>query len=111
MTSGEALGKLESIRGNLATRTIEVNNYASTAWYHPTYVEPAETHESTTGPYDGWIDSVQVNGKKYAIKAAIVEYHALTCPKCGGQIRMHNGMGKCPFCDTEFSATIRLVEV
>lgn len=94
-----------------ATRIIEVDNSESIAWYSPTYVEPAEIHESTHGPYDGWIDSVNVNGKTYAIKAAIVEYHALTCPKCGGQIQMHNGMGQCQFCGTEFSATIRLVEV
>lgn len=94
-----------------STRTIEVDNTEKIMWDSPTYVEPAETHESINGPYDGWIDSVNVDGKKYAIKAAIVEYHALTCPKCGGQIQMHNGMGKCQFCGTEFSATIRLVEV
>lgn len=111
MTRDEAIEQLKPIEGNLATRTIEVDNSASVAWYRPTYMEPAETHESAHGPYDGWIDSVNVGGKRYAIKAAIVEYHALTCPKCGGQIRMHNGMGKCQFCDTEFSATIRLVEV
>lgn len=97
--------------GDNATGNIEVNNSPTIAWYQPTYVESAETHESAHGPYDGWIDSVNINGKTYAIKAAVVEYHALTCPKCGGQIHMHNGMGQCEFCGTEFSATIRLVEV
>lgn len=96
---------------NKVTKTIKINNTPIIASYQPTYVEPAETHESAHDSYDGWIDSVKVDGKKYAIKAAIVEYHALTCPKCGGQIHMHNGMGKCQFCDTELSATIRLVEV
>lgn len=95
-----------------AMRTIDINTNAfEITAYRPTYMEPAEIHESVHGPYDGWIDTVNVDGKKYAIKAAVVEYHALTCPKCGGQIHMHNGMGKCQFCDTEFSATIRLVEV
>ena len=93
------------------TGGIEANGFQTVAWYSPTYVEPAETHESAHGPYDGWIDSVNIDGKTYAIKAAVVEYHALTCPKCGGQIQMHNGMGQCQFCGTEFSATIRLVEV
>lgn len=93
-------------------RTVEVNNSASIVTsYRPPYVEPGERHESSHGQYDGWIDSVNIDGKLYAIKAAIVEYHALTCPKCGGQIQMHNGMGQCQFCGTEFSATIRLVEV
>jgi len=100
----------EKVENNVIT-TIDVNNDPIIAWSRPTYIEPAETHESAHGPYDGWIDSVTVDGKIYAIKAAVVEYHALTCPKCGGQIRMHNGMGQCEYCGTEFSATIRLVEV
>ena len=100
----------EKVESNV-TRFIEVNDAISIASYQPTYIEPAETHESSHDPYSGWIDSVTIDGKIYAIKAAVVKYHALTCPKCGGQIHMHNGMGKCQFCDTEFSATIRLVEV
>lgn len=75
------------------------------------YLEAGNTTEDENTPgYDGWIDSIQVYGKRYAIKAAIVEYHALTCPKCGGQVQMHNGWGKCGYCDTEYSAVIKLVE-
>ena len=75
------------------------------------YLEADNTAEDESVPgYDGWIDSIQVYGKRYAIKAAIVEYHALICPKCGGQVQMHNGWGKCGYCDTEYSAVIKLVE-
>ena len=73
------------------------------------YLEADNTAEDASVPgYDGWIDSIQVYGKRYAIKAAIVEYHALTCPKCGGQVQMHNGWGKCEYCNTEYSAVIKL---
>lgn len=40
----------------------------------------------------------------------VVEYHPLTCTKCGGQVEIKDGFGQCPYCKTSFSATIVIQE-
>ena len=40
----------------------------------------------------------------------VVEYHPLTCTKCGGQVEIKDGFGQCPYCKTNFSATIVIQE-
>lgn len=44
------------------------------------------------------------------ITPPVVEYHPLTCTKCGGQVEIKDGFGQCPYCKTSFSATIVIQE-
>ena len=59
---------------------------------------------------EGFISAVVINGKKYKLRCEIVEVHPLTCTKCGGQLELHNGHGKCAFCGTNYSAIMSIVE-
>ena len=58
-----------------------------------------------------YVTHVVVNGIKYAFKALVTEYYPLTCTKCGGQVELNNGFGQCPYCKTNYSATVMLIEV
>lgn len=60
--------------------------------------------------FDGYITAIKVGGKTYKLRCEIVEIHELTCPKCGGEIELKFGTGKCKYCDTLFSTKIKLVE-
>ena len=60
---------------------------------------------------DGYISKIQMpNGKVYALRCEIVEVYATTCPKCGGNVTLKYGTGKCDFCGTTYTTQFKMVE-
>jgi hypothetical protein len=49
--------------------------------------------------FDGYISSITLpNGKMYKLQCEIVEVYPMQCPRCGGQVELHCGIGSCKFC-------------
>lgn len=70
-----------------------------------------KTDPSLPEGYSGWISSIQLpDGRKYKLKCEIVQAHPLTCPKCGGNVTMNMGWGKCDYCGTNYSAVVKIEE-
>ena len=59
---------------------------------------------------DGYISKITFGGKVYKLKCEIVEVHPMTCPKCGGQLELHYGTGKCEYCGTHYSTNFIIKE-
>lgn len=60
----------------------------------------------------GYISKVRMpDGKLYALKCEVVEVYPMTCPKCGGQLELKFGHGKCSFCGTHFTTNFKISEV
>ena len=45
--------------------------------------------------YDGFISSVQLNGKLYGLKLAVVEACPIRCKNCGASFELKYGSGRC----------------
>ena len=61
--------------------------------------------------YDGFISEIHLaSGKKYLLRAYVTEVHPITCKKCGGQLELKYGEGKCTFCGTHYSTQFNVVE-
>ena len=60
---------------------------------------------------DGYISKIQMqNGKVYALRCEIVEVYATTCPKCGGNVTLKYGTGKCDYCGTTYTTQFKMVD-
>ena len=59
---------------------------------------------------DGFISTILLNGKKYALKCNVIEAHPITCPKCGGTFELAFGKGRCSFCGTYFTTEFKITE-
>jgi ssDNA-binding Zn-finger/Zn-ribbon topoisomerase 1 len=60
---------------------------------------------------DGYVTCVTLpSGKTYAFKAVIEEVYPMTCPKCGGQLELKYGHGKCSYCGTNYATDMKIVE-
>ena len=59
---------------------------------------------------DGYISKICVGGKTYKLRCDVVEVYPMTCPKCGGQLELRYGHGKCQFCGTNFATDFKVVE-
>lgn len=60
---------------------------------------------------DGYISKILApDGKVYALRCEIVEAYATTCPKCGGNVTLKYGTGKCDFCGTSYTTQFKMVE-
>lgn len=60
---------------------------------------------------DGYISRIMLNGKVYKLKCEVVEVYPMTCPKCGGQVELKYGTGKCTFCGTMFTTNFKIEEM
>lgn len=60
--------------------------------------------------YDGFISSVQLNGKLYGLKLAVVEAYPIRCKNCGSSFELKYGSGKCDCCGTYYTTEFKLVE-
>ena len=61
--------------------------------------------------YDGMISSILLsNGKKYALKCAVVTAYPISCPKCGSSFELKYGSGRCEHCGTYFTTQFKIVE-
>ena len=61
--------------------------------------------------FDGYISSIAMpNGKIYKLQCEIVEVYPMQCPRCGGQVELHCGIGSCKFCGTNYSTQFKIVE-
>lgn len=60
---------------------------------------------------DGFIDTIRIYNKTYALQCAVVEVYPISCPKCGGSFELKYGSGKCPYCNTNFTTQFKLVEI
>ena len=59
---------------------------------------------------DGYISKIYHNGKTYKLRCEVVEVYAMTCPKCGGQLELKYGTGRCEHCGTSFTTQFKVVE-
>ncbi len=59
---------------------------------------------------DGYISKIQVGDKVYALRCEIVEVHPMTCPKCGGNMTLKYGTGKCDYCGTLYTTQFKVEE-
>lgn len=59
---------------------------------------------------DGYVTKIAIGGKVYALRCEIVEVYATTCPKCGGNVTLKYGTGKCDFCGTTYTTQFKMVE-
>ena len=59
---------------------------------------------------DGYISKICVGGKTYKLKCEVVEVYPMTCRKCGGQLELKYGHGKCLYCGTHYSTNFNIVE-
>ena len=61
---------------------------------------------------DGYISKITMpDGKVYKLKCEVVEVYPMTCPKCGGQLELKYGTGKCEHCGTNFTTQFKLEEM
>lgn len=62
--------------------------------------------------FDGYIHTIKFpNGKTYKLQCEVVEVHAMICPRCGGNLELHYGEGKCEYCGTNFTTKFSLEAV
>lgn len=59
---------------------------------------------------DGFINSISVCGKTYALRANVIAVKPIVCPKCGGTVTLKYGEGKCDFCGVQYTSKFELVE-
>ena len=60
---------------------------------------------------DGYISSIRLpNGKTYKLRCEVVEVYSTDCPKCGGQVELKYGSGRCPYCGTNYTTQFKLME-
>ena len=59
---------------------------------------------------DGYISKITVGGKTYKLRCEVVEVYPMTCQKCGGQLELKYGHGKCSYCGTHYSTNFKVVE-
>ena len=60
---------------------------------------------------DGFVSSIILpDGKILGLKASIIAVKPISCPKCGGQVTLRYGEGKCDFCSTHFTTKFELIE-
>ena len=59
---------------------------------------------------DGYIDTIEINGKYYALQCRVVTAYPIVCPKCGDSFELAFGKGKCPSCNTYFTTEFKLSE-
>lgn len=60
--------------------------------------------------YDGYISSVNIAGKLYALRCEVVEVHPMICPKCGASIELKCGQGHCDYCNTYYTTQFQIIE-
>lgn len=60
--------------------------------------------------FEGYINQISVCGKIYKLRCEVVEVYAMNCPRCGGELKLEYGSGKCQYCDTTFTTQFKLVE-
>ena len=59
---------------------------------------------------DGYISKIKLKDKVYALRCEIVEVHPMTCPKCGGNMTLKYGTGKCDYCGTTYTTKFEIIE-
>lgn len=61
--------------------------------------------------FDGYISEIQLpNGKVYKLRCEVVEVYPMICPKCGGDVELRYGSGKCMYCDTRYTTQFKIKE-
>lgn len=68
------------------------------------------TVKSKESEYEGYISEFLIGGKRYKLRCEVVEVYPMICPKCGGQLELKYGHGKCEYCGTAFSTQFKVVE-
>lgn len=60
---------------------------------------------------DGYVSKIKLGDKLYALRCEVVEVYAMKCPKCGGNLELKYGTGKCEFCGTSYTTQFKLEEM
>lgn len=72
--------------------------------YKKVYESEIKKPKEKTKPVDGYISYIELHGKRYGIKAVVVEAHPITCKKCGHTFELDGfGRGKCEYCGTNYT--------
>ena len=59
----------------------------------------------------GYINRITLpNGKVYKLQCEVVEVYPMECPKCGGNVTLKYGTGKCDYCGTNFTTQFKIIE-
>lgn len=63
--------------------------------------------------FNGYVSTISLDGGKsyYKLRCEVVEVYPMTCPKCGGQVELKYGNGKCSYCGTNYSTQFKIEEV
>lgn len=71
---------------------------------------PSKNGQQDVNETDGYISKIRVNGKTYKLRCEIVEVYDMTCQKCGAQLQLHYGSGRCEYCGTYYSTQLKIME-
>lgn len=58
----------------------------------------------------GYVNSIVIGNKMYKLRCEVVEVYPMTCPKCGGNVTLKYGNGKCDFCGTNYTTKLKIEE-
>ena len=67
--------------------------------------------DKKTDEIDGYIKYISLHGKTYALRCDVVEIYDTTCPKCGGNVTLKFGTGKCDYCGTSYTTQFKMIEI
>ena len=60
--------------------------------------------------FAGYINSIQLGGKRYKLQCEVVEVYPITCTKCGASFELKYGEGRCEYCGTYYTTKFEIVE-
>lgn len=61
--------------------------------------------------FGGYVNKIYIGGTYYKLQCEVVEVHPMICPRCGGNLELHLGEGKCEYCGTNFTTKFILEPV
>lgn len=59
---------------------------------------------------DGFINTIKVGDKIYALQASIVEVKEIKCKNCGHPLYLKYGEGKCEMCGSSYTTHFEIIE-
>ena len=61
--------------------------------------------------FGGYVNKIYIGGTYYKLQCEVIEVHPMICPRCGGNLELHFGEGKCEYCGTNFTTKFILEPV
>ena len=73
--------------------------------------EEPKKYRDSKGEFDGYINSIVVDGKVYRLQCQLEEVHPITCKNCGAPLKLEFGQGTCSHCGTHYAVNYFIEEV